>query len=438
MTQQLRILFQDYPIGWLEQDDRKGLSLRYDETLLASFAGAPVLSIALPVREEPYRGDGLLAFLNGLLPEETIRERLCRQFRLDLGDAFGLLRAIGGDCAGAISFVEPKDLAAWLDNQGIDWLDDDALYDLIDELPLRPLAENPGGGIRISLAGAQNKLAVVVGDDGRIGLPKGRTPSTHIIKPPSTVTTGSGRPAFPWLMQNEAFCLRLAQHAGFDTAECSIRRVKELDLLLVRRYDRTATADGRRVRLHQEDLCQALGVGPTSKYEHDGGPGLADGVRILRRVSIEGSDPLQLLERAAFHLLIGNNDAHGKNIALLHTPVGIRLAPLYDVVSTVVYNRLSRNLAMAIGGHWQWDQVTARHWWQQMEACQLSTVAALRRLAAVADRVLAAWETTWAEAQENGFTFPLLPRVKECMDRQAPSLRALPTFVPRGRRRRRE
>src|SRR5207248_3174069 len=154
---------------------------------------------------------------------------------------------------------------------------------------------------------------VVVGTDGRVGLPVGATPSTHILKPPSVATTGSGRPAFPWLVENEAFCQRLAAHAGIAAARVAIRPVGELRTLLVERYDRARDPAGRTTRLHQEDLCQALGVPPARKYEMEGGPSIEAAVRLLRQISTEPTDVLAFLERVAFNVLVGNNDAHGKN-----------------------------------------------------------------------------------------------------------------------------
>lgn len=436
--EQLRVLFQGRPVGTLERAPDGALSLAYDADAVERRTGFPLLSVTLRTRAQPYEGETLRAFLEGLLPEETLRDRVCRRYGLNLDDTFGLLRAIGGDCAGAISFVEPEAVDAWqATRREVSWLSEDDLYAVIDELPLKPFGDDDTAGIRISLAGAQNKLAVVVGEDGRVGLPVGSTPSTHILKPPSTARTGSGRTAFPWLVENELFCLRLAQHAGIRTARAAIRQVHDLRVLLVERYDRGRNPQGDVFRLHQEDLCQALGISPTRKYERDGGPSINAAVELLRRVSTQATDVVALLERIAFNTLIGNNDAHGKNAALLHTARGVQLAPLYDSVSTIVYERLGRSLAMAIGGQWQWDQVTARHWWQQLDAAGFSTAATLRRVSAVTDHAISAWDQTMAEAEEEGFVFPLLPQVRAAMDTRAPALRELTAFVPRGRRRRR-
>lgn len=435
---ELRVLFRGRPVGALQRSATGTLSLRYDAILAERSPAAALLSVQLPVRAQPYEGEKLRAFLDGLLPEEGLREQVARRYGLSLDDTFGLLRAVGGDCAGAISFVESFADYAPEPQQPVNvaWLDDDELYRTIDELPLRPFGDDPTEGIRISLAGAQNKLAVVVDENGRLGLPVGLTPSTHILKPPSTLRTGSGRAAFPYLVDNEAFCLRLAYHSGLISARASVRHVRDLKVLMIERYDRTRNSAGAVMRLHQEDVCQALSIPPTKKYQSDGGPDIHAVIQLLRRFSAQPTDALEFLERVAFNALIGNNDAHGKNTSLLYAPSGIVLAPIYDVLSTVVYERVNKRLAMSIGGQWQWDQLTSRHWWQQLDITGFSTMEALRRIADMPERIEAAWGRTVAEAASEGFDFPLQDGVKAAALARAPALRDLPAFVPRGRRRR--
>jgi serine/threonine-protein kinase HipA len=434
LSDELRVLYRNQPAGWIARDAAGTIALHFDAAIVARFAGGPLLSVRLPVRAEPYRGEPVLAFLDGLLPEDTIRERLCRQFGIPTSDSFELLRRVGGDCAGALSFVDVEDADQPTPAGGVRWLDEDELYRVIDDLPLRPLGDDPERGIRISLAGAQNKLAVVVAPDGRIGLPTGSTPSTHILKPPSVARTGGGNPVFPDLVENELFCQRLARNAGFPAAAVAVQPVKGLRILLVARYDRVATDGGRHDRLHQEDVCQALGVVPARKYESDGGPSIRDVVRLLQRVSSVGADALAFIERAAFNALIGNNDFHGKNTSLLYDRDGIHLAPMYDALSTIVYERLERKLAMRISTQWQWDQLTTRHWVEQMDACGFSTAATLRQVATVVDRVVDALNRTVAETEDEGIAFPGLPVVRRAIDERSVALRDLPTFVRRGRR----
>lgn len=437
MTDELDVLFEGQRVASLQRHPSGKVSLTYDPRLADTGSSIPLLSVQLPIRAEPYEGEALRAFLDGLLPEERLRDQVASRYRLEVADTFGLLRAVGGDCAGAISFVEVG--TAGEQNERIAdvaWMTDEGLYRTIDELPLRPFGDDPAEGIRISLAGAQNKLAVVVGDDGRIGLPVGLTPSTHILKPPSSLRTGSGRSAFPYLVENEAFCLRLAQHADLPSPRVTLRLVQDLKVLIIERYDRTRNPVGQIVRVHQEDVCQALGIPPSKKYESDGGPGIETTVQLLRRFSSRPTDALEFLERTAFNVLVGNNDAHGKNTSLLYASSGISLAPLYDVISTVVYARLNERLAMSIGGQSQWDQLTARHWWQQLDAIGFSTIEALRRIAAMPNRLERAWDRTIGDARSEGFEFPMQDDVKEAIQVRASALRELPANIPRGRRRR--
>jgi serine/threonine-protein kinase HipA len=238
------------------------------------------------------------------------------------------------------------------------------------------------------------------------------------------------------MVENELFCQRLARNAGFPAAAVSLRRVRDLPTVLVERCDRIVTADGRRVRLHQEDLCQALGVDPRRKYQSEGGPGIREVVDLLRRRSAEPLDAFAFLERTAFNVLVGNNDAHAKNTSLLYTSDGIGLAPVYDVVSTVMYPDVERSLAMRIGGHARWDrQLSPRHWWEQMDACRFSTAGAVDALAAVVDRVTRAWDPTVREAEEEGFASDLIPQIWRSIEQMSTALRGVRTYVPKGRRR---
>ena len=335
----LEVLLQDEPVAYLRSLTMGNAELDYREDVVLRHEGKYLLSVSLPVRKETYGGMQTRPFLEGLLPEGRLREQLCRRFRLDPSDVFGLLREIGRDCAGAISFVPAEEPPAELGGPPVDWLTEENVAELIEELPFRPLGADPPHGVRMSLAGAQNKLPVVIAA-GIIGLPRGRTPSTHILKPLSSERTGSGQPAYPGLVENEAFCLRLADVVGLPAAKTSVRSIGGSRILVVERYDR-GLHQNRTSRLHQEDLCQALGIPPAQKYEEQGGPGVKDVLGLLRRVSTDaGRDILSLLERTAFNVAIANLDAHGKNIALLYAE-GIRLAPMYDLICTAVYPRLA-------------------------------------------------------------------------------------------------
>lgn len=314
------------------------LLFRYDPRWLADDGAIP-LSLSLPLQEGP---QGARAFFANLLPEGAVREHYARRLRLDLHDDFALLAALGGECAGAVALY-PPDEGPPLSGAEPDYrkLSASELRQLLDE-PL--LIDSPllpaGAGLRLSLAGAQDKLPVAV-FDGAIHLPLDGAPSTHILKPQHH--------RFAHLVENEAFCMTLAQRLGLPVPRVTVLR-EGGGAYLVERFDRFPLA-GRVVRrLHQEDFCQALGIPHTVKYEAGGGPGFADCFRVLRKAREPLPDQRQLVRLALFNYLIGNADAHAKNLALLYphgrTP---SLAPFYDLVCTAVYPAVTREMAMRLG-----------------------------------------------------------------------------------------
>jgi serine/threonine-protein kinase HipA len=235
-------------------------------------------------------------------------------------------------------------------------LDPDQLDDVLRELPQRPLAA--GDGVRLSLAGAQPKLPVILGDDGRAALPvNAAMPTTHILKPEPQ--------RFPGLVDNEAFCMALARACGLTGAETQVSATASgLPVLVVERYDRDLTSEPIRW-LHQEDLCQALGVPSDRKCQAEGGPSVSDVVTVIRQATGVPAQELPRLVRAlVFNWLIGNCDAYAKNYSLLYDAGPATLAPLYDLVSTVAYPQLTTRLAMSIGGATRLEQVDRAAWEQ--------------------------------------------------------------------------
>ncbi len=379
----------------------------YDGDYVA--AGGPVLSWSLPLAEREY-GEPARAFFANLLPEGEARTMVARRFGVSAGNDFGLLYEIGGDCAGAVSLLPPGEELAAIEPR-VRWLDEQALAAVLDELPTRPLLAGPDEGIRLSLAGAQDKLPVVV-EDGRVGVPLGRTPSTHIVKTPIA--------RFDDTVANEWFCLALARELGLSAANAEIRAADGREFLLVERYDRRRV-DGRVERIHQEDFCQALAVPPQVKYEAEGGPGLTDCFALLGAASSErASDRIALLDAVTLNFLIGNHDAHGKNFSLLHGDRGTRLGPLYDLVSTAVYAGLDRKMAMALGGEYRPDYARRRHVERFAAAAGLGAAPTRRRMLRLAERARAA-ATAVAEGIEEA---PVLERVLETVDRRTGWLEA--------------
>jgi serine/threonine-protein kinase HipA len=334
--------------GRLIRKDNGNLQFRYDP----GYAG-PAISQALPIQQAAHPHATCHAVFGGLLLEGDARASLARNIGVSVGNDYALLEEVGGDCAGAVTLLPPEsDLPAAPRRRQID----DAQLDvLLRELPRRPLAASSDEGVRLSLAGAQPKLPVIMDQDG-VALPLNTAAATtHIIKPELS--------GFPGLVDNEAFCMELARAVELPVARVSKQvTVSALPYLLVERYDRDLTADPIR-RLHQEDLCQALGRPSDRKYQSEGGPSVAEVVGLLRLCSPMASRDQTTLWRAlVLNWLIGNCDAHAKNFSLLYDTGQPMLAPLYDLVSTTIYPELTRRLAMSIDGARQIDEVTNVAW----------------------------------------------------------------------------
>jgi len=326
--------------------------------------GAIPLSLSLPLSHEgPFvEGPARLFFAN-LLPEGAQRAMLARRFGLSEQNDFGLLAEIGGDCAGALSVLPPD--AVPDETEGYRPVDRPALADAVRRLPRQPLLAGETG-VRLSLAGVQPKLPVWY-RDGAFQLPLGG-PSTHIIKPP--IEGGDAR--FRGAVHNEAFVMRLARAAGLPVPHVEIIDL-EPAALLVERYDRRIEPAGRVRRLHQEDFCQALGVGPDQKYEADGGPALGDCFRLVRdRVTPPAPAVGALLDWVVFNALVANADAHAKNLSLLLREDGPTLAPFYDLLCTAAWDGLTERMAMRIGGESRPEWMQQRHWQRFAEACDLN------------------------------------------------------------------
>jgi len=247
--------------------ERRRLRLMYTEGALQQYElGVPLLSLSLPLTNQRYAHGVVRAFLDGLLPEGEARQAIARDVGVDRDDTYGLIRAVGRDCAGAL-VIQPDDepappLPMTLTAEP---LTDTEIADLVANLRSAPLGV--GGRVRLSLAGVQEKLLLTRMPDGQWGRPVDGTPSTHLLKPEIA--------GFPNTVENEAFCMRLAKLLDLPAADVETTVVNGRKLIVVKRYDRVVPPDGSVQRLHQEDFCQATGVPPDRKYQEDGGPSLA-------------------------------------------------------------------------------------------------------------------------------------------------------------------
>jgi serine/threonine-protein kinase HipA len=345
MADQLAVWLNGVRIAVVE----RRLRMAYTDDALERYQlGVPLLCLSLPLRDEPFPQGVVRAFLDGLLPEGEARRAVAREFGVRENDTFGLIQALGRDCAGAL-VIQPVDepAPAQPTTRTAEHLSDADIATLVANLRSAPLGA--GGRVRISLAGVQEKLLLTRMPDGAWGRPVDNTPSTHILKPEIA--------AFPNTVENEAFCMRVAKHLGLDVAPVTTTAVLGRKLIVVERYDRVVHDDGSVERIHQEDLCQAAGVPPNRKYQEDGGPSLGRVASIVQAAA--NPDSIETLLRAVtLNVLIGNGDAHAKNVSLLHEPSGaLRLAPLYDLMSTLLYR--DDRLAMYVDDVRRTNRVTA-------------------------------------------------------------------------------
>ena len=351
MDEPLLVYFNQTQTGKLWLDENRTYHFRYVPEWLRDPHSIP-LSVSLPLQDETMAGDAVRFFFANILPEGSVRDRVAAKLGLSTKNIFGLLRELGGDCAGAISLYSEEVLLPER-RKGYRALNVRELERIIADLPKRPLLAGEQG-LRLSLAGAQDKLPLCF-DGKSFSLPVGGAPSTHILKPCI--------PHLKHTVFNEAFCMTLARASGLPVPESIVLHFSRNHALLVARYDRRMDHAEIR-RLHQEDFCQALSVSPEIKYEAEGGPGLKHCADLLRRHSASPARDLMLLLRwTLFNVLLGNADAHAKNLSLLYDQgKAPRLAPFYDLISTLMYQELSRKMAMKIGGENRPEWLMNRHW----------------------------------------------------------------------------
>lgn len=407
MSRALNLFLHNRLTGYLTQNDRGELSFQYDEAYLSN-RPLPV-SISLPLQTEIFEGDIVRAFFSGLLPDDIVKHRLARFLGLSEKNPFALLEAIGGECAGALSLQIPDEPIDLGEDGDIEVLDHQKLKEILDLLKRRPLLAGVDG-LRLSLAGAQDKLAVGL-VNGKVALMKGNRPTTHILKPLIEGITDS--------VHNEHFCMGLAKLVGIDVPYAQIITVENTPCYLVDRYDRSEH-NGKIVRIHQEDFCQALGILPDVKYEREGGPSLSQCIDILKRYSKQpAADILKLQDRVIFNYLIGNSDAHGKNFSLIYRGSKPQLAPAYDVLSTAIYPDLAFKMAMKIGGQYEPEAVHLRHWQKLVADTTAAKRGLKKKLLSLSDRTLENAEKLVSELHQQGIDAKIYAEILDVIDQRA-------------------
>lgn len=397
----LRVLLNNRPVGRLNKAATGAIDFQYEPAWLDWEHAMPV-SLSLPLREDAYRGAAVTAVFDNLLPDsDTLRRRVAEKVGAAGTDFYSLLAAIGRDCVGALQFMGLDENAPDGESGAItgELVNESAIERLLQGLSQAPLGLSRDVDFRISVAGAQEKTALLR-HKGQWWKPSGTTPTTHIFKKqigrlPDGIDLSNS-------VENEFYCLRLAAAFGLPVTKAEMQDFNGMRALVVERFDRRWTADKRLLRMPQEDFCQVLSVPPTRKYQSEGGPGLIQMLEVLRGSDSPTVDRETLLKAQIFFWLIGATDGHAKNFSIFLGPGGsYRLTPLYDVLTAQPsleagqVQRKQMKLSMSVGTnrHYRIDEIQRRHFVQTALAAGLSRSAIAMVLEEVVDTAPKALET---------------------------------------------
>ena len=376
----LRVLLNNRLVGHLRKDASGAITFQYDRSWLDWEHARPV-SLSMQLREDSFRGAAVAAVFDNLLPDsDMIRRRVAEKVGAAGTDAYSLLAAIGHDCVGALQFIagddDPAATASGATLTGED-VDDAAIEKLLKGLVQAPLGLSRDDDFRISVAGAQEKTALLR-HNGKWLKPHGTTPTTHILKPqigelPNGIDLSNS-------VENEFYCLRLASAFGLRVNAATIETFGDTKALVIERFDRQWARDGRLLRVPQEDCCQALSIPPTQKYQNEGGPSLKDLLNLLKGSDDPAADRATIFKAQILFWLIGATDGHAKNFSIFIGPGGrYRLTPLYDILTAQPSRDSGQiqpkqmKLAMSVGdsNHYRIDDIVGRHFVQTGEAADL-------------------------------------------------------------------
>ena len=355
----------------------EGPQLRYDSAWLPELDAFPI-SLTMPLSHEVYGADAIVPWLMNLLPEGEPLRAMTRALGVSRDDILGLIAHTGRDLAGALTLGAPR---PGQEPGFIPITEPSRLEQIIEGLPARPFLVGEAG-VSMSLAGAQEKLPLARSGQ-HLAIPINGAASTLILKPDNSRLPGS--------VQNEALCMVLARRCGLLTAPVTTGVAGARTYLLVDRYDRVER-EGRIVRVHQEDFCQALRRPPAAKYQHNHsgipGPSLGEMFALVRR-HMTARDITRLLDAVIFNVAIGNVDSHAKNYSILLQPGRAELAPLYDLMSGLAWDNITQNHAQDVGDQQRGRHIYGRHWRRMAAAAGLAGPATVRRVARVTTRILA-------------------------------------------------
>jgi serine/threonine-protein kinase HipA len=405
----LNVFLNGRLVGVLRRETSGAIDFRYDQQWLSWESTFPI-SLSLPLREDRYIGAPVINVFDNLLPDsEPIRRRVAERVGADGTDAYSMLAALGHDCVGALQFLP----------EGIDpgpagsikgkLIDETEVTNIIQNLATAPLGMGEDDDFRISIAGAQEKTALLR-REGKWYKPVGTSATTHILKPQiGRLPNGID---LPNSVENEYFCLKLLSALGVSAANAEIADFGGRPTLIVERFDRRWTSDKRLLRLPQEDCCQALSIPPTRKYQSDGGPGMKDILELLKGSDTPSDDLATFMRANIVFWLLGATDGHAKNFSFFLGPGGrFRLTPLYDVLSaqpSLDANQIQRRkfkLAMSVGKnrHTALNEILPRHFIQTAELSGVATAMVRSIFRDLAEKVEPAFASVLAKLP-NGFT----------------------------------
>jgi serine/threonine-protein kinase HipA len=378
LNKPLRVLLNNRLVGHLLKEASGAISFRYDESWL-SWSNTFPISMSLPLREDAFRGERVVAVCENLLPDsEILRRRVAEKVGAKGTDAYSLLSQIGRDCVGALQFIPEDDQTAY-DTSGIqgEVISEQEIEKLLKNLARAPLGLDMDREFRISVAGAQEKTALLH-YKGKWWKPHGTTPTTHILK--TQIGTLQNGVDLSNSVENEYYCLKLMAAFGLPTNAAEIAIFGKTAALVIERFDRKWTTDERLLRVPQEDFCQALSCPPSLKYQSQGGPGIVDGLNLLKASDTPAEDQKAFLKAQVLFWLIGATDGHAKNFSIFLGRGGrFKLTPVYDVLTaqpsldTRQIERKHLKLAMSVGDsrHYRIDEIKGRHFIQSAERAGL-------------------------------------------------------------------
>jgi serine/threonine-protein kinase HipA len=428
-TLELLCLMNDQLVGVLSKKHAQ-LSFQYKSEWLTSKVARPI-SLCMPMQERPHTGDKTHAYFENLLPDNNqVRQKLVDQLGAASTHPFDLLRVIGADCIGALTFVDEahpiqSDRA---DCQGLS--EAEVARILRNTAGRQTLGMEPNEDFRISLAGAQEKTALTYRDN-QWCKPIGSMPTTHILKLPMSTNDQFG-PNLNNSVENEYFCMRLMSNLGFNVAHTEIVTFEDIKVLSVERFDRKYV-NRRLVRLPQEDLCQALGVVSGSKYEEHGGPGILKIMGLLSHSISPLEDRGEFMRAQIIFWLIAAIDGHAKNYSIFLRPNGFQLTPFYDILSAIPYFGQGNitpkkiKMAMALSGknrHYHWNEIFPRHFIATAKKAGFDEIK-IRELIAKISRIFPkALNQTIAELPEN-FPIKIIETIEKYARKKLTRLKAV-------------